>query len=131
TGKHSGHAYIRGNSEVPGVKGDVWDFEAMRQNPRLEGQRPIPDSTITVAEVLKRAGYRTGIIGKWGLGGPDSEGHPIDQGFDFFYGYLCQRQAHTYYPDHLWENKERIFLDNELVDPHSGLPDSLDPYDPG
>lgn len=128
-GVHPGHAYIRGNDGMAS-RGAIWNYEAMQKNPGLEGQRPIPDSTITIAEVLKQVGYRTGAVGKWGLGGPDTEGHPNRQGFDFFYGYLCQRQAHTYYPDHLWKNEERVFLDNELVNPHSGLPDSLDPYDP-
>lgn len=129
TGKNPGSAYIRGNDGMAS-RGDIWSFEAMRENPELEGQRPIPDSTITIAEVLSDAGYRTGAVGKWGLGGPGTKGHPNEQGFDFFYGYLGQRQAHTYYPDHLWKNKERVFLDNELVSPHAELADSLDPYDP-
>ena len=65
---------------------------------------------MTVAEVLRQAGYGTGIIGKWGLGGPLTEGIPNNLGFDFFYGYNCQRQAHTYYPRHLWKNQERVML---------------------
>lgn len=129
TGRHPGNAYIRGNSELD-ERGDIWDFEAMYENPALEGQRPIPPSTVTVAEVLQEAGYRTGGFGKWGLGGPDTEGHPNEQGFDCFFGYLCQRQAHTYYPTHLWKNDERVHLDNELVDPHQSLPEGLDPYEP-
>ncbi|MDX1637179.1 MAG: arylsulfatase [Balneolaceae bacterium] len=129
TGKHPGNAYIRGNDGMP-ERGDVWDFEAMRKDPGLEGQRPIPDSTYTMAEMLSEAGYRTAAIGKWGLGGPGTEGHPNEQGFDLFYGYLCQRQAHNYYPDHLWKNRDRVFLDNIVQNPHATLPDSLDPYDP-
>ncbi len=128
TGKHSGNAYIRGNDEWS-ERGDVWDIEAMHNNPVLEGQRPIPDSTFTVAELLQEVGYRTGIVGKWGLGGPGSKGHPNEQGFDFFYGYIGQRQAHNYYPHHLWKNRGRDYLDNELQHPHTPLPDSLDPYD--
>ncbi|MCW9707995.1 arylsulfatase [Fodinibius salsisoli] len=128
TGKHPGHAYIRGNDEW-GERGDVWSIQAMRDDPELEGQRPIPDSTVTVAEVLKKGGYQTAAIGKWGLGAPKTEGHPNEQGFDFFYGYIGQRQAHNYYPDHLWRNHERIFLDNIVQTPHATLPDSLDPRD--
>lgn len=128
TGKHSGHAYVRGNSARPGR--EVWDFEALRANPELEGNLPIPDSTVTIAEVLQNAGYTTGVVGKWGLGGPGTEGLPNDQGFDFFYGYLDQAFAHTYYPIYLWRNKERVMLDNAPVNPHTPLPDSLDPEDP-
>lgn len=128
TGKHPGHAHIRGNDAMA-ERGDVWNFKAMYENPELEGNVPIPDETITVAEVLKQADYRTALIGKWGLGAPDTEGLPNKQGFDFFYGYVCQRQAHTYYPTHLWRNGEREYLDNELVDPHQDLPEGVDPYD--
>jgi arylsulfatase A-like enzyme len=128
TGRHTGNAYIRRNSELPD-RGDVWNFRAMYENPELEGQRPIPAETVTLAKVLQEAGYRTAAIGKWGLGGPSTEGQPNRQGFDFFYGYLCQRQAHTYFPTHLWRNDERVLLGNELVDPHQSLPDGLDPYD--
>lgn len=129
TGKHSGNAYIRGNSELD-ERGDIWNFKAMFENPELEGQRPITRETVTVAEKLKQTGYRTAAIGKWGNGGPGTEGHPNKHGFDLFYGYLCQRQAHTYYPTHLWRNDERIMLENDLVDPHQELPEDLDPYDP-
>jgi arylsulfatase A-like enzyme len=128
TGKHPGNATIRGNDEW-NERGDVWSFDAMLENPELEGQRPIPPETITIAKMLKEAGYATGAIGKWGLGGPNTDGHPNRQGFDFFYGYLCQRQAHTYYPTHLWKNDERVFLRNEQVHPHQRLPEDADPYD--
>jgi arylsulfatase A-like enzyme len=94
TGLHSGHAYIRNNSEV-----------------QPEGQLPIPAETVTVAEILKKAGYTTGAFGKWGLGGPNSIGHPNKQGFDHFFGYLCQRHAHHFYPDYLWRNDKRVSLD--------------------
>jgi arylsulfatase A-like enzyme len=93
TGLHTGHAHIRDNGELP-----------------TEGQRPIPASTVTVAEVLKAGGYHTGIVGKWGLGGPGTEGEPNRQGFDHWFGYLCQRQAHRYYPPHLWRNGEKVIL---------------------
>jgi arylsulfatase A len=91
TGQHTGHTPIRGNKGV-----------------EPEGQWPIPDSAITIAEVLKKGGYTTGDFGKWGLGPVASSGDPIKQGFDFFYGYNCQSKAHDYYPDHLWENDTRV-----------------------
>ncbi|MFT4685409.1 MAG: arylsulfatase A-like enzyme [Neolewinella sp.] len=117
TGQHSGHALVRGNDE-DGSRGDVWNFQAMFDDPLLEGQRPIPDSLVTMGEVLQNAGYATGIVGKWGLGAPHSEGVPNRQGFDYFYGYNCQRQAHNLYPTHLWENESRVYLQNELQAPH-------------
>lgn len=93
SGQHTGHTYIRGNKSV-----------------EPEGQQPIPDSVITLAEVMKKAGYSTGAFGKWGLGPVGSEGDPNIQGFDQFYGYNCQGLAHRYYPDHLWNNSEKITL---------------------
>lgn len=98
TGKHTGHAYIRGNREI-----------------RPMGQWPLPDSTVTVAEVMKDAGYATGLIGKWGLGGPGSVGIPNKQGFDYFFGYLCQRHAHNFYPEFLFRNEEKVFLEGNVV----------------
>ena len=100
TGKHLGHAVIRDNGEV-----------------KPEGQRPIPDATVTIAEKLKEAGYRTGAIGKWGLGPPGSEGDPTHQGFDHFFGYNCQREAHRFYPKHLWRNREKVILPGNLEEP--------------
>ncbi|MEZ5045069.1 MAG: arylsulfatase [Saprospiraceae bacterium] len=129
TGQHSGHAYVRGNDEWR-ERGEVWDFKAMFDNPFLEGQRPLPDSLITLAEVLQTAGYTTGAVGKWGLGAPTTEGVPNKQGFDFFYGYNCQRQAHTLYPLHLWRNEERHLLNNKMVRPNSNLAEGADPNDP-
>lgn len=128
TGIHSGRAYIRGNDEWE-ERGDVWNFKAMEANPFLEGQRPIPDSTITIAEVLKKAGYTTGIVGKWGLGAPFTSGAPNHQGFDYFYGFICQRQDHTYYSGHLWENETRVPLNNRIVDPQVTFPKGLDSMD--
>lgn len=94
TGLHTGHTPIRGNFEI-----------------RPEGQSPLPAETVTIAEVLKKEGYVTGAFGKWGLGFPGSEGDPVNQGFDSFFGYNCQRIAHNYYPYHLWENENRVILD--------------------
>ncbi|PPL02897.1 arylsulfatase [Parapedobacter indicus] len=65
---------------------------------------------VTVAEELKRAGYRTAVIGKWGLEEGTGEGHPLDQGFDYFYGYLTHMEAHHYYPPYIWENREKVEL---------------------
>jgi arylsulfatase A-like enzyme len=69
----------------------------------------------TVAEVLKSAGYRTGLVGKWGLGEPDSTGIPNLQGFDSFFGYLNQQHAHNYYPDYLWRNQEKVLYPGNVV----------------
>ena len=129
TGLHSGHVPIRGNDDWR-ERGDVWDYEAMFNDPGLEGQRPLPDSLVTVAEHLQAAGYTTGMVGKWGLGAPLSESIPTTQGFDTFLGYNCQRQAHTLYPMHLWHNEERVLLDNEMVAPRTRLADGADPDDP-
>jgi arylsulfatase len=128
TGQHSGHAYIRGNHEWAD-RGDVWNFTKAEDDPNLEGQYPIADSLKTIAEYLKTAGYRTGIVGKWGLGAPNSEGTPNKQGFDFFFGYNCQRQAHTYYPKHLWRNNEKVLLNNNLVVPGTKLAPGADTMD--
>ncbi len=128
TGKHTGHAHIRGNDEWA-ARGEVWDFAKAVQDPNLEGQRPLPKDSITIADVLKQQGYATGMVGKWGLGAPLTEGIPNNQGFDFFYGYNCQRQAHTFYPKHLWKNKEKVWLDNKLVPPRTKLAEGADPND--
>ena len=128
TGKHAGHAFIRGNDEWA-ARGEVWDFAKAVEDPGLEGQRPIPDSVVTVAELLQKAGYTTACVGKWGLGAPFTEGAPNNQGFDLFYGYNCQRQAHTYYPKHLWKNEEKIWLENKLIVPGTKLAEGSDPLD--
>lgn len=94
TGQHTGHTVIRGNKELP-----------------VEGQHPMPSDTYTVFQMLKENGYKTSVFGKWGLGAPDTEGAPQNQNVDVFFGYNCQRQAHNYYPYHLWHNGEKIMLD--------------------
>ena len=128
TGKHSGHAYIRGNDEW-GDRGDVWDYRAMIADSTLEGQRPMPPGTVTIGRILQGVGYRTGMVGKWGLGAPHTESIPTRQGFDFYCGYNCQRMAHTYYPVHLYRNEARLHLDNDTVAPHTGLAEGADPFD--
>ena len=123
TGKHTGHAYIRDNDEMAD-RGDVW------HDPNLEGQRPLPPNSYTIPIMLQKAGYTTAAIGKWGLGGPDSTGEPNKQGFDLFYGYLCQRVAHNYYPTHLWKNGRKHILEgNNYFFPHQRLAGDKDPYD--
>ena len=128
TGRHSGNTHIRANGEWS-ERGNVWSFKAMLEDPNLEGQRPLLDSITTVAQVLNDNGYRTGMVGKWGLGAPLTNSIPNKKGFDFFYGYNCQRQAHTYYPTHLWKNQTRELLDNYIVTKQEGLAD-LDPLNP-
>ncbi|MDR1202491.1 MAG: arylsulfatase [Tannerellaceae bacterium] len=127
TGLHSGHSYIRGNDEMP-ERGNVWSHAAMLADSTLEGQRPLPKGTVTIPLILKQAGYVTACMGKWGLGYPGSEGTPNKMGFDFFYGYNCQRQAHTYYPPFLYRNESREFLPNSLFEPNTKLPTGADPY---
>lgn len=95
TGMHTGHAFVRGNREV-----------------KPEGQAPMPADIVTLPRLLKVAGYKTGAFGKWGLGAPGSTSDPADH-FDTFYGYNCQREAHSYYPKHLWHNREKIGLDGQ------------------
>ena len=117
TGKHTGHAYVRDNFEL----GGFLDEEE-------RGQLALPPDHPTVARWLRAQGYATAVIGKWGLGGPQSTGVPTKQGFDFFLGYLDQKQAHNFYPTHLWRNEEWYPLRNKYFSPHQKL--DGDPNDP-
>jgi arylsulfatase len=129
TGQHTGNAYIRSNDEWT-ERGDVWNYEEACNNSELEGQRPMKEGTITLASFLQDHGYKTGLFGKWGLGAPGSEGEPTKQGFNSFYGYNCQRQAHNLYPPHLWEDTLKVSLNNTIVAPSSKLEKDADPmYD--
>jgi arylsulfatase len=128
TGLHPGHAFVRGNHEW-GSRGKVWDYRAMINDSTLEGQYPMPDTTITIAKLLKQAGYATGMIGKWGLGAPHTNSIPNKMGFDYFCGYNCQRIAHTYYPVFLYENEHRLYLNNDTVQPHLRLEKGADSLD--
>lgn len=130
TGLHTGHAPIRGNDELT-ERGDVWSHRAMLDDPSLEGQCPMPAETRTLGHLMKSSGYVTGMVGKWGLGYPGSESTPRKMGFDYFYGYMCQRHAHTYYPMYLWENDRRVMLDNApLLSPVARIAAEADKYDP-
>lgn len=93
TGMHTGHSTIRGNYPFP-----------------TEGNLPLPEQAVTVAELFKSKGYVTGMMGKWGLGGPGSSGGPTRQGFDYSMCYLDQRVAHDYYVPYLWKNEKKYFL---------------------
>ena len=118
TGRHTGHAYVRDNHELGGFRDE-----------EERGQVPLPVGHPTVARLLRDRGYTTAIVGKWGLGGPGSTGVPTKQGFDFFFGYLDQKQAHNYYPTHLWRNEERFPLRNPYFSPHQPLEgDADDPH---
>jgi len=132
TGKHLGHSFIRGNDEwnTRGEKGDVWNYKKVVKDSTLEGQRPFPTGTKTFASLLQSAGYKTAMIGKWGLGAPQTESIPTKMGFDYFFGYNCQRQAHTYNPVHLYENDIRYHLtENDTIAPSTKLYEGEDPYD--
>ena len=100
TGLHTGHTRVRGNFGKGGVAGLGGG----------KGRVPLRDEDVTVAEVLKEAGYVTGITGKWGLGEPDTGGEPNRQGFDEWFGYLNQRRAHSYYPDFIWKDQKKFPL---------------------
>ncbi|MFM7129301.1 MAG: arylsulfatase, partial [bacterium] len=100
TGRHHGHTRVRGN--------------AGRPNPAAQALKP---EDISVASVLQKAGYRTALIGKWGLGdvGKAESGLPRKHGFDEFFGFLNQTHAHNHYPDFLWCNETKVTLKNDLV----------------
>jgi len=110
TGQHTGHTPIRGNKELKG----------------RDGQTPMPASSYTIAEMLKEVGYTTGAFGKWGLGFIGSEGDAVNQGFDEFYGYNCQRMAHRYYPPYLWKNDNKVYLEgNDWTNTVTYAPDLI------
>lgn len=111
TGKHTGHAEIRGNRQAS------VSFPEFK-----EGQHPISDGAVTIAEVFKAAGYATAAIGKWGLGPVGSTGDPNKQGFGLFFGYNCQAVAHSYYPQYLWRNSTQIEINKKPIPGHHKKP---------
>ncbi len=100
TGQHTGHTQIRGNSGQ------------LETSPYLEA------GTQTLGTVLQEAGYTTGTVGKWGLGTFEDDGAPDKQGMDYFYGFIDQVLAHNYYPEYLWEGREKQVLDNGGITMH-------------
>ncbi len=101
TGYHMGHCWVRGNA-----------------GPANREIQCLRDQDVTIAEVLRKAGYATALCGKWGLGEERTAGVPTKQGFDHFFGYLNQHHAHNYYPAYLFRGEERVSLKN--VVPGSG-----------
>lgn len=126
TGKHAGNAAIRGTDEWA-ERGSVNNYVKVLMDSSLEGQRPLPASEQTLADILKANGYKTGMFGLWGLGSAFSDGAPLKHGFDRFYGYTCLRQAQTYYPKYLWSNNHKVAQDNALVFPNMKLASNADP----
>jgi len=98
TGQHTGHTRVRGNSGRVGGVGP-------------QRRVPLKPEDVTLAEILKQEGYTTAITGKWGLGEPGTTGIPNRQGFDEWFGYLNQRNAHSYYPPFLWHNEQKKILE--------------------
>ena len=94
TGQHTGQTRVRGN------------FSSVTSD-----RVPLEPEDFTVGELLQQAGYTTALIGKWGLGEPNTTGLPNLKGFDYFWGFLNQRRAHTYHPEWVWRNDTRVVLD--------------------
>ncbi|MCP5538009.1 MAG: arylsulfatase [Akkermansiaceae bacterium] len=105
TGLHQGHAQIRHNS--PHLQGRIQE----EVDDGFVGQWPLKEGTFTIGHLFQRQGYKTACVGKWGLGHPQNSGNPNKQGFDLYYGYACQVQAHNYYPTYLYRNDRKEYLD--------------------
>ncbi|MBM3401782.1 MAG: arylsulfatase [Bacteroidetes bacterium] len=110
TGKHSGHSYIRGNYELGGFADSLEG-----------GQMPLHEGAYTIAKMLQERGYQTGLVGKWGMGVTNTTGSPLNHGFDYYYSVLDQKQAHNFYPTHLWENDKWDPLNNHVFAVHSKI----------
>jgi arylsulfatase A-like enzyme len=107
TGRHTGRCRVRGNARVP-----------------------LEPEDVTVAEILKAAGYVTALVGKWGLGDDSTTGAPNLQGFDHFFGYLDQHHAHNYYPDYLWRNRAKVPLKGNVIGKHDNVAVKRSVYSP-
>ena len=128
TGKHMGHSQIRANEEhYKPTDGRGWN--GLFEDSTMQGQQPMLEGTPTIGKMMQEAGYKTAMIGKWGLGFPSSGSTPNKMGFDYFYGFNCQALAHTYYPTALWENEKEIPTGNEMVMQGEPLPEGLDSLD--
>jgi arylsulfatase A len=111
TGKHLGHAEIRGNMQA-----------SKHFSQFTEGQYPLSESAVTIVQRFQEAGYATGAMGKWGLGPVGSTGEPNRKGFDLFFGYNCQAVAHSYFPPSLWRNSTPIIINQPPVPGHAKQP---------
>ena len=132
TGQHMGHAQIRDNINLNYAEGEgVWWFDTIDSHPEAEAQMGLEPGTPTLATKMKEAGYTTAMVGKWGLGGEVNNSAPWDMGFDFYYGYICQRMAHNYYPQYLWKNNTKDYINDIALVTHPGtkLDKGADPYD--
>jgi arylsulfatase A len=118
TGRHTGHTYIRGNYELGGFEDD-----------KEGGQMPLNEGAFTLGHLFQQAGYKTGAVGKWGMGMANTTGNPNQQGFDFFYGLLCQKQSHNFYPTHLWKNGEKVPLNNSFIRVHKPMVEGDENYE--
>jgi len=130
TGQHTGRTPIRGNS------GPVRRRTGNKYIDGPIGDVPLPSDTETIADVLKQRGYATGVFGKWGLGGPGSEGIPTKHGFDEFFGYIDHRSAHFYYPEFLFQARgdgsvERVPLEGNTVESNPYVPGAGHPVERG
>ena len=112
TGKHLGHAEVRGNSQAK-----------VRLPEFTEGQYPLSAQALTYPQLFQKAGYATGAMGKWGLGPVGSTGDPARKGFDLFFGDNCQAVAHSFYPPYLWRNAEKIVINARPIPGHAKQPE--------
>ena len=141
TGRHQGHAQIRENSPhlqkfvdaelakaIPGAKPLRRGFVALPNNKKeYTGQYPLKAGTVTLGTMLQGQGYKTACVGKWGLGHPFNSGNPNKQGFDFYFGYICQRNAHSFYPEYLYKNDTKVYYPGNTNRAHIG-PDDKEVY---
>ena len=113
TGKHLGHAQIRGNLQAR------VNFPEFKKG----GQHPITSEALTFAEVFQQAGYATAAMGKWGLGPVGSTGDPNRQGFEHFFGYNCQAIAHSFFPRALWDDDRHVVINEKPIPGHKKQPE--------